>query len=184
MPLLQQEKHTIQTKNKKKPVIILIGVILLIVAIFAGYKFVTRDNAEEFSGPTAQDIKDAQDNKKNVEERKRIEEEAKNASPDPTQKRQVSPQIINASQSGEEAFVSASISGVFEDGGVCTLTATQGSRIVTKTAEAFADATTTSCTPFRIPVSEFANSGNWSVVIDYKSSAAEGVSQATELVIQ
>lgn len=162
------------------------GVFVLAIVTFIGYRhFSGSKSTPEYSGPTAQDKRDAEENKIAVERRKQIEEEAKNNPRDATDpKKQVSPQIVNASQTGDEVFVSATISGLFEDSGTCTLTAVLGDKEIKRTSSGFADATTTSCTPFRLNRSDFPLTGNWSIVISYSSSTAEGASQAGQLVIQ
>lgn len=175
-----------KNSNKKTKIVIasLIGVALVAVAGVLAYKHFNKTSNPTYPGPTAQEIKDAEDNKKNVEKRKQIEEDAKNNPLPAGTKVAVSPQIINASQNGTEIFISASIGGVFEDGGTCTAAITYGGQTVTRSSEGFADATTTSCTPIRIDRSEFSSNGTWSVVLTYSSAKAEGKSQAVQLVIQ
>lgn len=172
--------------NKKIKIIIAAVVTVCVLAVggVLAYKHFHKNPSPTYPGPTAQEIKDAEDNKKNLEKRKQIEEGAKNNPLPAGTKAAVNPQIINASQNGNEIFISASIGGVFEDGGTCTAVITYGDQTVTRSSEGFADATTTSCTPIRIDRSAFSASGTWSVVITYNSAKAEGKSQAAQLVLQ
>lgn len=133
-----------------------------------------------YSGPSEQDKKDAEDNKKEVAAQQAIENQSSNTS----QKKQVNPVITNARQSAQQITINAYISGVFEDGGTCTAVATKGSASVTRSSKAFADATTTSCAPIFVDRSAFPESGSWNVVVSYSSNTAEGKSQATPLAIQ
>lgn len=91
----------------------------------------------------------------------------------PTGKKQVYPIITGASHSEVNAYVS----GLIEDGGTCTATATQGSQTVTASSYGFVDVNKTSCEP--IPVS--LPPGTWSVVVSYSSALYEGSSQAFEV---
>lgn len=169
-----------------KKILLISGLATLVIGVgsFGVYHFFMKDDAPQYPGPTEQEIKEAEDHKKMVQERERIEEEAKNNPSRNDQKRTIIPLIINASQNGSEVFISATINGVYEDGGTCTATITQGEKVVTVSSKGFADATTTSCTPIRIDRSEFGSAGEWSVVVSYSSDAAEGQSQPARFVIQ
>lgn len=171
-------------KNKKIAALVVLAVVLAATAGIVAYKHSHRTSQPIYEGPTAQEIKEAEDNKQNVRRREQIEEDAKNNPVSNGTKVAVTPQIINASQNGNEIFISSSISGIFEDGGTCTAVITNGNQAVTRSSEGFADATTTSCTPIRLDRSEFPSSGSWSVVINYSSAKAEGKSQASQLAIQ
>lgn len=72
------------------------------------------------------------------------------------------------------------VQGVYEDGGTCTYKITQGSKTITRTSYGFKDATTTTCSPVQIPVSEI-GSGKWTIYIVYDSSAANGTSNKQDL---
>jgi cytoskeletal protein RodZ len=94
--------------------------------------------------------------------------------PPPTSsgKKAVTP--IITSTEGNQIY--AYVPGVFEDGGTCTATFTQGAqKPIVKTSKGFANATYTSCSPISGPA------GTWTVVVSYSSSTAEGSSRATEI---
>lgn len=88
------------------------------------------------------------------------------------QKKQVSVIITSATTDNINAYVS----GVLEDGGTCTATLTKNNTTITKTASAFSNVSTTSCTPIK---PEFPTSGIWTVRVNYSSAFAEGNSQTT-----
>lgn len=94
-------------------------------------------------------------------------------------KKQVTPVITSANQDQ----ISAYVPGVFEDGGTCTATLTKGSKTVTKTSEGFKNVSYTSCAPINVSGS-FPEKGTWSVVVIYKSSAAEGTSKPTTFEVK
>jgi hypothetical protein len=97
-----------------------------------------------------------------------------NAAPSsPGTKKQVSVIISNASSSR----ISAYVSGVFEDGGTCTATFTQGSQKFTRTSAGFENATTTNCTPINLSSSDFPSKGTWNLSVSYSSANAQGTSE-------
>ncbi len=177
-------------KRKKISKKIVIGLILACVivgsiayVVFAQQKTTDKKSNKPitYSGPTEQDKKDAEDENSTANKREDIENAPAATS---SNKKQVTPVITNASQSGQQITVNSYVSGIFEDGGTCTMTATKGSSIVTKTSKAFADATTTSCAPIFVDRSAFPGAGSWNVVVGYSSNSAEGKSQNASLMIQ
>ncbi len=101
-----------------------------------------------------------------------------------TGKTQVVPLITNASQIDQQVTVNAYISGVYENGGNCTATFTNGDARLVKTSSAFANASTTDCTPFRVARSEFSTTGDWQVKVSYNSPTASGDSQLQTMKLQ
>lgn len=95
----------------------------------------------------------------------------------------VTPVIVNATMS-PDLQVRAYVSGIYEDGGTCTLTASQGTNRISKQSAAFKDATTTTCTPLAIPRSEFPSTGTWNLTISYKSTTAQGTSQTVKTEVK
>ncbi|MCA9332284.1 hypothetical protein KDA00_00220 [Candidatus Saccharibacteria bacterium] len=76
------------------------------------------------------------------------------------------------------------VQNVFEDGGKCLYTFTNGSSKLTREVDAFRDVTTTICSGVEIPISEFANKGKWQLTISYKSSLYEGSSTQQDIEVQ
>ncbi|TGO04082.1 hypothetical protein SERN_2673 [Serinibacter arcticus] len=62
---------------------------------------------------------------------------------------------------------------VVETGGTCVLTATRGTNEVFRTVSSFADATTTLCDPFSLPLPS-PSRGTWTVQIAYSSPQSTG----------
>ncbi|HXE10119.1 MAG TPA: hypothetical protein VN554_01710 [Verrucomicrobiae bacterium] len=71
-------------------------------------------------------------------------------------------------------------SGVFEDGGTCTLTLTKGSAKVTGTSTAVADVNKSTCGPISINQSQL-SSGTWTAVLSYSSPSGSGSSDSQTL---
>lgn len=71
--------------------------------------------------------------------------------------------------------VGAYIVGVFENGGTCTATLTQGSQTIVKTSTGFQNASYTQCAPISL-VGANPGKGTWAVTVSYTSSSAEGQS--------
>jgi hypothetical protein len=67
------------------------------------------------------------------------------------------------------------VSGVIEDGGICTLTLTQGSATVTVEGPAMPDASTTVCGGLTVPGDRLA-AGTWRATLSYASPAHAGTS--------
>lgn len=98
----------------------------------------------------------------------------------PSGKKQVTPVVTSADSSSARGYVS----GIIEDGGVCTFTFTRsGSQTKTTASEAFADATTTVCNPVNTSGLNLV-SGQWTVVLSYSSSKAEGKSRPMTFEVQ
>ena len=115
--------------------------------------------------PTEQDKKDAEENKKAL-----VEEPGTPAPPTSDGKKQVTPEIISA----DRLEVRAHVPGIFEDGGTCTATATNGSQTEAATSSGFANYSDTQCEPMNWSLP----SGGWLVVVSYSSGTAKGSSEA------
>ena len=74
------------------------------------------------------------------------------------------------------------VQGVVESGGTCTLTLTKGETVVTESAPAEPDATTTSCGGIAVQGSRL-SSGTWSAVVSYESATTSGSSDVTEVAV-
>lgn len=64
--------------------------------------------------------------------------------------------------------ISGYVSGTVESDGQCTLTLTRGSAVLTGRSPAYPDASTTSCSPVRVPVPA-GQAGDWGAVLAYES---------------
>lgn len=184
-------------QKKVKPVLLkplylsIIGGILLIVLVLisleltgttyffhrninASYpKQTTQQTDINFNPPTQQD--------KTINDQHK-DELVKSQSATPTtyngNKKQVKPTITHA----DKTTVNAYVTGVFEDGGTCTVTLTQGNQTITKTSTGFQNASYTQCTPISLTDAGLSE-GVWTVIVSYSSSTAEGKSESTTLNI-
>jgi len=72
------------------------------------------------------------------------------------------------------------ISGVFENDGICTITLTQGTSILTERTKGFENSNFTQCSPFDISQKNL-NKGVWTITLSYKSITSEGTSNTKDL---
>lgn len=91
---------------------------------------------------------------------------------------------FNDPPTNSQPEVDAHIDGVVENGGICTLTATLGSRSFTKTVTGVRNAQNTSCPAFILSRSDFTATGTWTVQVSYKSANYSGTSQGQAIKIQ
>jgi hypothetical protein len=83
---------------------------------------------------------------------------------------------------GQHVSVSGYVSGIVEDGGVCTFTFTGVEAERTVTNASVANVSTTSCGLVQIPTSELAR-GSWQITLSYSSSSFSTTSQPLSLEI-
>jgi hypothetical protein len=122
------------------------------------------------SPPTAEEKQETEDHKNQLSQQ---QSQAKPTTPSSSGNNQTTPIITEATKDRVLAY----ISGVVEDGGTCTATATMGSTTVSATASAFHDATTTDCAPMEF--SSSLASGSWDILVSYSSSSSSGQSAVT-----
>lgn len=79
--------------------------------------------------------------------------------------------------------VAGYVGNAVEDGGICTLTLTRGTEVVSATATGMADARTTSCGAISIDRSSL-SAGTWSAVLRYASTTTSGESGAMTIEVQ
>src|SRR5688572_5096934 len=84
----------------------------------------TNDNSGINYGPPTEEEK-AQAEKHKEDLARQMAQGSQSSS---SQKKQITPVITNASQSGQEITINAYIPGIFENGGTCTVTFTKGSQ--------------------------------------------------------
>ncbi len=159
--------------NKK--ILLIAGITAIAIAGLGGYALMsnkddvkTTPSGVRLTPPTEQELSETEQRKKDLA---RAQEQAK-ANPEAgSTKKQVSVVITNASQSTVNSYVS----GVFEDGGICTATFTSGAKSLTKTSVGFPNASYTQCPPVNLEAG-FLSPGQWKVTVGYSSATAEGTS--------
>lgn len=108
--------------------------------------------------------------------KKQLAEQGDTPAPTATsEKKKVTPVITIATTERVTAYVS----GIFEDGGICTATFAKGDQVVVKTSKGFENASYTTCNP--INPGEQVNGAGWSVIVSYNSATAEGKSQSMQV---
>lgn len=175
-------------KINKKIIITAIGIIL----IGAGVAYALNSNPETPSPTTNQSTDNqAQTTEQQNEEANQKKDEVvnsqENQQPKPTPtpvttKKPITPVITNAGQYGSRVEVRAFMPSIYESGGTCTATFTQGTKKFSRQTEGIKDATTTRCDVFLVPLSDF-SSGDWKVIVTYNSSIYSGSSSATSFKV-
>lgn len=84
--------------------------------------------------------------------------------------------------SAEASTVRAQVSGVVEDGGICTATYIKGSDVYKRTSTGMANVSYTQCQPIR-PEAGKLTKGTWKVVVDYNSNEGKGSSLESAITI-
>ncbi len=113
------------------------------------------------------------------------QEQKRNSTPTTTTngKRSVTPSITYAGQYGQQIEVGGFVSGVFEDGGTCTLTLQKGSGKQTTQVTGVKGASSVDCPVMAIPLSSLSK-GTWVAVVSYSSSTSTGQSAERNIEVQ
>lgn len=90
------------------------------------------------------------------------------------------PNITYAGVYGTQVEVGAYVSGVFEQGGTCTLTASSASESKTVEVGAVKSANSVDCPVMKLDKTSLP-AGSWSITVSYASGSATGIS-ATQIV--
>lgn len=89
----------------------------------------------------------------------------------------VTPIITNAGFYNGQVEVRGYISGIYEEGGTCSVTISKGDSKLTKSGKSTKGATTTDCPVITFSRSELSGQGTWTAAISYSSTAAKGTSE-------
>lgn len=178
-------------KKLNKWLVISTVLIIILVSCFVYFLVIHKKNTSSNGGktwgqqgsinygpPTSQEIKDSQNIKENIDN---SSQNSTNNNSNSDNKRKVTPIISYAEQYGKNIEVSSYVSGVFEDGGQCSIKLTLNDKVVSRTVTGVKDATTTRCPTVSIPITEFTNSGTWNLKVSYESSTSSGVSKDTNI---
>ncbi|MBA3757276.1 hypothetical protein H0X09_00190 [Candidatus Saccharibacteria bacterium] len=168
---------TIRNKKLRKVLlasaaIIIAGSALLYLAVARNNKaplndqaqLITEDGQEVNLDPPTDEEKDEAN--KHKEEIVNRDEQIKN----PPSSSQTNPATVVITEA-TGVLVRAYVTGVFEEGGTCTATATQGSQVKTKSSSGFQNVSYTQCAPMEwdTPL----GGGPWTIKVIYKSATAE-----------
>jgi flagellar basal body-associated protein FliL len=186
---MRQNQKRMQTTTKNKPLIIILCVLAALLIIGAASFFIVKKRQDANRAADASNTNSSQkdresdidmspatdeDKQANDQHKDDLVEESQNPA---TPSENVTPVITIAEQYDNNLEVSSYISGTIEDGGTCILTATQGSKKVTRQTTGVQNAQNTTCPTFIIPRAELP-AGSWSLSVKYTSPTHTGTSQA------
>lgn len=179
------------TKNR---IVLLVVVLLLSAASVYYFGFRRDDPANKPTDSTSQNSGEILNLNPPTESEKMSDDDKKSDQITQTENGQASlksakPVITSAGQFDNVQYGSAIeirtlISGVYESGGKCTATLTNGTNSISKTVDAIQDVSTTICDVVTIPRDEFVTAGTWSLVVKYSSTKYSGESDITTLEVK
>lgn len=163
---------TVKTLARNKKILILI----ILVVVGTGFGIWRNTKTEQplqvgevnYNPPTKAEVKETEEFKKNL------------GSNDSGKSGSASNTVVITSLSKSEAR--GYVTGVFEDGGTCTLTLVKGSAQITSTSVAVSDVNKTTCPAISIDQSQLKN-GVWTATLSYKSATTSGSSAPQELSV-
>lgn len=177
-----------QTKNRNKKVIFVVSSLIIVVAISFIWVSVHRSLPATTNTPETNETKTdfspaTEDDKKYSESYKTVDTNIQQTTQ--SEKRDVTPVIVDASQYGQQIEVRSYISGIIESGGTCIFTFNNPSgSSFQKQSTTIADATTSICQGITIDSSAFSPKGRWSITATYDSSQATGTSSPVNFEVQ
>lgn len=171
--------------SRRKTALLAVALLVLIsVGVYAAQRRQTADSPAPtitakdgkkvtLAPPTKQEKQEVEDHKSEL-----AKNAAASSSASATQTKTssviiTSPSSSNPSQYGVRAYVS----GVFEEGGTCTATATQGGASISKTSLGFGNVSYTQCAP--IDWDSPLGVGRWSIAVSYKSATTSSSQSVT-----
>lgn len=175
-------------QSKKYKISALLVALLLIVGVgFAIWHHASSDSTTQpgtvnLSPPTKEDAQRVDATKQAIVDRDK--QNASSSSQTQNGKKLVKPTITYAGQYYGSVEVGGYVSGIFEEGGTCTATFTNGSNNFSKDASAVRNANSVSCPTISVPANQFSPKGAWSVVLGYSSTTASGNSDAQSVEVK
>lgn len=158
-------------KKRKKLLLIIVSLLILAIGTFIYYQ---RNQPPTSSTPTDTSLSPATDAEKQATEAHKDQlSQPGNSSGSSSTAKTLSVVITEATNSGVRGYVQ----GIFEEGGTCMATATQGSQTITKTSTGFENVSYTQCAP--INWDNPLGSGSWAITLAYKSANGQGTSSKT-----
>lgn len=174
----------IKHKKSNKKLLIIVICIVLVLGAGAIYLITRKSNNSSqpstttnqtetinLDPPTEADKQRVEDNKQRI-----IEDSNKTNSQATSGLKQVMPVITYAEQYKEQVEVGSYVGGVFEDGGTCTATFSQGSSSFTRSSTGVKGSNNVNCPMITAKASDFPSKGTWNVTLSYSSSTASGSS--------
>lgn len=185
------------TGSKKTKIIILIcAVTAVCVSTYLVYGSIRKseqviqppssnsNDGVNYSAPTEEEIKSAEDNKQDVT---KLQEKESNSTPQTSTTKKIVTPIISSwpstMESGADVSISGFISEIYEDSGVCTFTMRKTDKKISKSQEARKDAQVTTCGRITIASNKL-SSGTWQATLSYLSPKAEGTSKSVSIKVK
>ena len=175
------QKLSLKSHRKRTIAIIVVVIIALGAGAFALYRHNHPTSVKTPDGKTvklkkatAEEKKADDDNKSEIVKR---EAAIKQATDNPSGQTPSTVIITDPSGTPSGTGVRAYVSGVFEEGGVCTATATMGGQTVTKSSIGFQNVSYTQCAP--INWDSALSPGSWTITVSYKSAATSSTQSTT-----
>lgn len=189
------------SKNKNqfnKKTALIIGVILAAVIISGSVFVMRRSPANTSQSPAPTTAPATEEERQETEDRKDQMASDYDNKPTPTptpsdnsntppgQKATTTITITYAGQyaADDSLEVGSYVNNIFEDGGICTLTMTKGSRTVTKEVTGVRDVSKTLCPVFTVAKAELGETGTWTYVVSYESTTTTAKAPAAEVEIR
>ncbi|MES2630706.1 MAG: hypothetical protein V4611_02005 [Patescibacteria group bacterium] len=188
---------SLNTKNKA-PLVIMVCAAVIVLAVGSYFvlayttkqfwPFVAANSSNTTSLDTSSDS-DTEDTDSSLDAKERSTEQDKqnsnsdNTSTSPDGLKVVEIGVTYAGIYGQNVEVRAFASGVIEGNGKCKAIFTQGPQTVTRSSDAFIDATTTQCGVINIPLSEFPTKGTWKLTVTYASPTSTGSYVAGDIAL-
>lgn len=140
-----------------------------------------------YNPPTEEEKQATEDHKDNLAEKD--DDDTQPPATDNGGLKQVKPFISVAQQFKDDQYgdrieVHAYVPEIIESGGKCSFTFSQGGNQVAWQTDGLPNVSTTNCDTALVPRDKFPQTGTWSLVINYKSSNAEGTSDAIEVKVE
>jgi len=178
--------------NSRKALYLLLVAVLLIATVSAAYLFLKHNDKPGFSKtttghdvnlqpPTPEEKQETDEHKDSLAEKDAVPTPPP---PSPDGLKQVTPFITFAGQEGGDVSISGYVPSIFEEGGTCTATFSNGSNTHSQQSKGFSDFKQTTCTPMTVPRTSFTTAGTWNVVLSYSSKSATGSSQPRSFTIE
>lgn len=174
--------------QKSKAKLILALTLLVILTSGAGAAYYLTQNSSPRSSsngtitykpPSKEDKTAVEENKERIKEREAEEKQSES----PSTKQTVKPVITYAGQYDTAVEVGGYID-IFEEGGTCTATLTQGSATFTKSVTAVRGANSTDCPVMSFLSKDITPKGQYTVTLSYTSATAAGISNPKDITIK
>lgn len=178
-------------KKHLKKVLVVLFIVLLGVGGYFGYRyFVQNKNQSQktteninYNPPTEQEQQAGDSQKQNITEgQDRFKDQPSSQNQNNGTSNQATVVITDAGQYDDVVEVRAFVSNHYQDG-QCTFTLTKNNLVVKKTTTAFRDVSTTICTNPLFNRNEFAQAGDWQIVVTYTADNVSGTSKPQPITI-